>query len=237
MTQRNALTLLQLSRKEMISNTFINSSAMSNAAATLSTAFSSAAAAAGGSTANSSQASYLVSSSGGALELSSSQTSSSLKRQASVRKMLTLSKRKSFIINFKLQIDSVFDSIRKTRPNFVFCLLPEKHMNTKEFMEEINVPFLRSQLKAYQLLAACRIYRQGYPDFLNFEEFQRRFAMFLPAESHALNTLNTSDLMKQTCIQLIKSFDLDSSYYKIGTTQVGKFFVFFLLICAGSLAS
>jgi myosin heavy subunit len=61
----------------------------------------------------------------------------------------------------------------------------------------------------------------GYPDYLNFDEFQRRFAMFITPESSALNnSINTADLIKQTCINIIKSFDLDSSYYKIGTTQV-----------------
>jgi myosin heavy subunit len=152
-TQRNALTLLQLSRKDIISNTFTNSTAMSNAAATLNTTFNG----------NSAQNSYLASSLNAHYDYNSNTSSTSLKRQASVRKMLTLSKRKSFIINFKLQVDSVFDSIRKTKPNFVFCLLPDKRISSekREFLDEVNVPFLRSQLKAYQLLAACRIYRQG----------------------------------------------------------------------------
>jgi myosin heavy subunit len=163
-TQRNALTLLQLSRKEAISQTFINSSAMSNAAAALNTAFNNSNTP--GSSVNVSAQNHLVASMSGYFESGSSNGASatSLKRQASVRKMLTLSKRKSFIINFKLQIDSVFDSIRKTKPNFVFCMLPDKdipNFDLREFLDEINVPFVRSQLKAYQLLAACRIFRQG----------------------------------------------------------------------------
>jgi hypothetical protein len=135
---------------------------MSNAAAALN---GSSASTGGG--ANNPTQSNLVTSMSGYFDSNSSNASASatsLKRQASVRKMLTLSKRKSFIINFKLQIDSVFDSIRKTKPNFVFCLLPEKRvadLEAREFLNEINVPFLRSQLKAYQLLAACRIFRQG----------------------------------------------------------------------------
>jgi myosin heavy subunit len=231
-TQRNALTVLQLSRKEILSSTFLNSAAMSNAAATLSTASST------------NNPSFLLSKeSNENLSLNSiintpnnnnslptTTTTTSLKRQASVRKMLTLSKRKSFIINFKLQIDSVFDSIRKTKPNFVFCFVPD-NKNLPSFSEsevvvapfisdEINAPLMRSQIKAYQILAACRIYRQSYPDYLNFEEFQRRYAMFLFSDSTSQLLNTTVDLVKQGCINIIKSFDLDESYFKIGATQV-----------------
>lgn len=190
---------------------------MSNAAATLSSSLQSNLTTSSASAAN--QANLLLE------NAVSSASSSSLKRQASVRKMLTLSKRKSFVINFKLQIDSVFDSIRKTKPNFMFCLLPDRLSGVSEHHEpsdDINVAYLRSQLKAYQLLAACRIYRQGYPDFLNFEEFQRRYGMFLSLNDTTSSSALTSstDLTKQSCLNIVRSLDLDPTYYKTGTTQV-----------------
>lgn len=61
----------------------------------------------------------------------------SLKRQASVRKMLTMSKRKTFNVNFKLQLDSIFDSMRRTKCNFVFCSLSTT--------EPINSPDIGTQ--------------------------------------------------------------------------------------------
>ena len=115
----------------------------------------------------------------------------SLKRQASVRKMLTLSKRKTFTINFKLQIDSLFDSMRRTKCNFTFCFISttndanyvdqqqqqqQQQRNkyssvltspTEKAMEYLDVPLLRNQLKAYQILASCRMYRLGKIYFLH----------------------------------------------------------------------
>lgn len=185
-TQRNALTCLQESKKEAISTSFYQSLIMSNAAATL-------------------NSNSLASPSLNSLE---SAGTSTLKRQASVRKMLTLSKRKTFTTNFKLQVDSLFDSMRKTKCNFVFCL-----MSSRTNGDDLDVPLVRSQLKAYQILATCRIYRQGYPEFLNLEEFIRRFSMF--------SGEITKDMThKQACLSLIKSFDLDNSLFKIGNTQV-----------------
>ena len=117
---------------------------------------------------------------------------SSLKRQASVRKMLTLAKRKTFMVNFKLQLDSLFDSMRRTRCTFLYCLVPTESAQQQQQQEPLlDIPLVRSQLKAYQILAACRIYRQGYPDSLSFVEFCRGFSIC--AASNTNNpTMNTT---------------------------------------------
>lgn len=160
LTQRNALHLLQDSKKDSISASFSNSATMSSQAAALNHHGV-------GITGNSNTTNSSIYLSSSSLETNSLNqvfnTSSSLKRQASVRKMLTLSKRKTFTINFKLQIDSIFDSMRRTKCNFVFCFLPEQNKlgETSQQAEFLDVPLVRSQLKAYQILASCRIYRQG----------------------------------------------------------------------------
>lgn len=153
--------------------------------------------------------------------------------------MLTLSKRKTFSINLKLQIDSIFDSLRKTKPNFLFCLLPtlmstttttnQQHDNNNSTHQIADISLMRSQLKAYQLLAAARIYRQGYPEHINYEEFERRYSMFMSMTSEtrptSLNTTNTSllnnsDMHKHACVQLLKALELDGSLWRLGSTQV-----------------
>lgn len=168
--------------------------------------------------------------------------------------MLTLSKRKTFSMNLKLQIDSIFDSLRKTRPHFLFCLLPTLLANDSSSTgctNSTDVSLMRSQLKSYQLLAAARIYRQGYPEHFNYEEFERRFAMFLPTSAgqqhtstsslvtnhqqstpELMKTTSTSlangsgnnnsnnDTHKQACVNILKSMDLDSSLWRLGSTQV-----------------
>jgi myosin heavy subunit len=88
---------------------------------------------------------------------------------------------------------------------------------------------MRSQLKSYQLLAAARIYRQGYPEHFNYEEFDRRFALFLPSPSSSssvelssslLRTSLSGDAHKQACVQILKALEIDSSLWKLGSTQL-----------------
>jgi myosin-18 len=153
---------------------------------------------------------------------------SSLKRQASVRKMLTMSKKKTFIINLKLQLDSLFDSLRRTRSNFVFCFVPSSiikisdetttttsSLNEQSSTSLLDVPFLRNQLKAYQVLAACRIYRQGFPDSLTYDEFKRRYSML----TTSLQTDCLTD-SKQACTHMIKSLDFELTQYKLGLNKI-----------------
>lgn len=209
LTQRNSLPLLQQSKRDYIAQSFLSSAAMSNAAAMLSAVNQTSG----------------MSSSGVDSPSSSANAASGLKRQASVRKMLTMSKRKTFSMNLKLQIDSIFDSLRKTRPHFLFCLLPSLPSRSNE----TDISLMRSQLKSYQLLAAARIYRQGYPEHVNYEEFDRRFALFLPSPSSSssvelssslLRTSLSGDAHKQACVQILKALEIDSSLWKLGSTQL-----------------
>ena len=39
----------------------------------------------------------------------------------------------------------------------------------------INVPLLRNQLRGFDMLAAIRLYRHGFPEYLTFREFRRLF--------------------------------------------------------------
>lgn len=39
----------------------------------------------------------------------------------------------------------------------------------------MNVPLLRNQLRGFDLLAAIRLYRHGFPEYLTFREFRRLF--------------------------------------------------------------
>jgi myosin heavy subunit len=63
---------------------------------------------------------------------------------------------------------------------------------------------------------------KGYPEHLNFEEFERRFSMFIVNNSNDSlpNHSHSNDDHKQACVNLIKIFDIDSAFFKFGTTQV-----------------
>ena len=55
---------------------------------------------------------------------------------------------------------------------------------------------------------------------MNFDEFERRFSIFLTNESFANQSLLKNDDHKQACVNLVRSFDLDFTHYKLGNTQV-----------------
>ena len=243
--QRNALALLQSSRHEHVCAAFTRSAHMSSAAANL--------------TSSSTTSTNLAATNTNDIctynEHSSSSSSSSsqlLKRQASVRKMLTLSKRKTFAVNFKLQIDSLFDSIRRTQANFLVCFVAHlgaaaASSTPSQTDMDVDVAVLRAQLRAHQILAACRIYRQGFPDAIGYEHFARRFAntttttsnshSFIPRvkSSHGYDikvaaTTITAE-MRDHCVALLSAapLELDASQYKCGSTQ--------LFFKAGTLAT
>lgn len=135
-------------------------------------------------------------------------------------------KRKTFNVNFKLQLDSIFDSMRRTRCNFIFCSLPTTTqsvpLNKESSYQLLDVNLLRAQLKAYQILAACRIYRQGFPDCLNFEDFERRFSMFSLNANEVVQTHQpqNEDNHKKICLALLNNLELDTSQFKLGISQV-----------------
>jgi myosin heavy subunit len=61
---------------------------------------------------------------------------------------------------------------------------------------------------------------------MNFDEFQRRFSIFLSSEFVSPNQIILkNDDHKQSCINLVRSFDLDSTHYKLGNTQVAEVFI------------
>lgn len=77
-------------------------------------------------------------------------------------------------------------------------------------------------MKFKQLLIMKYMILKGYPEHLSFDEFERRFSMFI-AHNDSFNTSsgNTfNDEHKQACLSLIKLFDIDQAFYKLGTTQV-----------------
>ena len=57
---------------------------------------------------------------------------------------------------------------------------------------------------------------------MNFDEFQRRFSIFLSPELLPNQIILKNDDHKQACINLVSSFDLDTLHYKLGNTQVIK---------------
>ena len=84
-------------------------------------------------------------------------------------------KKRSMCLQVKFQVDSIIETVRKTKCHFVHCILPQHNAGLWELKtpsvpqdkpgatEEVlmNVPLIRSQLRGNELLDSVRIYRQG----------------------------------------------------------------------------
>ncbi|KAI5695578.1 hypothetical protein M8J75_000469 [Diaphorina citri] len=154
---------------------------------------------------------------------------------ASIRRTTTsLHKRRSVPLQVKFTVDSLIETIRRSELRFVHCLLPHHNaglvdprsagQNSHQFDSLVNIPLLRSQLRGSQLLAAVRLYKQGYPRCMPLTEFRRRFALLgaapgsstQPAPSEKGSVVSDD---KGAVEEILLSLDLDHSSYRVGLSQ------------------
>ncbi|XP_037068511.1 unconventional myosin-XVIIIa-like, partial [Pollicipes pollicipes] len=161
----------------------------------------------------------------------------SLRRASSIRRTFTTGpagiKRNSRALLVKFQLDGIVEQLRRTRPRFVHCLLPQhdaglcalrpatapakpaKPGSPEEVV--INVPLLRSQLRGAQLLDALRLHKQGYPEHMPFAEFGRRFALLAP---DAAGEQDEAGDERAAADQLMLQLDVDTTAYRLGLSQI-----------------
>ncbi|KAM9780791.1 unconventional myosin-XVIIIa-like isoform 4-T6 [Syngnathus typhle] len=167
----------------------------------------------------------------------------SLRRVSSIRKTsasgVAAIKRKSVCIQIKLQVDALLDMVRRSRIHFVHCILPKadalKALSGAFFkgveseaqgegadlaLMQLDVPFLRAQLRGSKLLDALRIHRQGYPDHMVFSEFRRRFDVLAPhlTKKHGRNYIVKDE--QRAVEELLESLDLEKSSYYMGVSRL-----------------
>ncbi|KAK2823185.1 hypothetical protein Q7C36_019785 [Tachysurus vachellii] len=159
-----------------------------------------------------------------------------LRRATSMRKTFTTGvaavKKKSLCIQIKLQVDALMDTVRRSRVHFVHCLLPKtdalKTSSSAELQGEscdpglmqLDVSLLRAQIRGSKLLAALRIYRQGYPDHMVFSEFRRRFDVLAPHLTKKLGRNYIVKDEKRAVEELLECLDLEKSSYHMGLSRV-----------------
>ncbi|XP_015760291.1 PREDICTED: unconventional myosin-XVIIIa-like [Acropora digitifera] len=125
--------------------------------------------------------------------------------------------------------DTILDAIRKTKVNFVRCILPvdtagqmdsrdtELGNKTGEDLSSLNVPLVRTQLRSAEMLDAVRIHRQGFPEHMPFGEFRRRFDIL--AASQFRNKGPVLD-EKKAVETLLENLELDQRSYRLGLSQI-----------------
>lgn len=161
------------------------------------------------------------------------QGSAALKRASSLRRAWTSGtaaiKRKSLCLQIKFQVDGLIESIRRTNLHFVHCILPHHHaglsgpggmersQNARNYSKDlIDVPLLRTQVRALALLQALRIHKFGFPESILFTEFKNRFGIIAPAESGLLDKENDKEAVEE----LLQHMDVDKMSYRIGLSQI-----------------
>ncbi|XP_053562144.1 unconventional myosin-XVIIIa isoform X3 [Bombina bombina] len=170
-----------------------------------------------------------------------------LRRATSMRKTFTTGvaavKKKSLCIQIKLQVDALIDAIKRSKIHFVHCFLPKTdawNSDTRllpaarvgssdsdlsgercdaELMQ-VDVPLLRAQIRGSRLLDALRMHRQGYPDYMAFCEFRRRFDVLVPhlTKKHGRNYIVTDE--RRAVEELLEALDLEKSSYHMGLSRV-----------------
>ncbi|XP_078338718.1 unconventional myosin-XVIIIa-like isoform X2 [Crassostrea virginica] len=158
--------------------------------------------------------------------------STSLKRVGSMRRTFMSGtaglKKRSMCLQVKFQVDSIIETIRKTKCHFVHCLLPQHNAGLWELKQGtspqdkpsdenlMNIPLIRSQIRGAELLEGVRIYRQGFPDNMVFGEFRQRFQGLLPVANQPSKEAD----MKQAVLTILDHLDIDKLNYRVGLSQV-----------------
>ncbi|XP_075245104.1 unconventional myosin-XVIIIa-like isoform X2 [Convolutriloba macropyga] len=143
-----------------------------------------------------------------------------LRRQTQVRRgfsSIATVKKNSLSLQVKFQLDFVLGLLRHTQMNFVLCLQPNlKSAGDVGSYSSIDVPFLRAQVQAAQIVSAARMFRVGYPDSVNFDTFIRSYSMLVPADSFTLNPLDE----RVTCESLCNALEVPPGSYALGVTKL-----------------
>ncbi|MED6197401.1 hypothetical protein PIB30_056154, partial [Stylosanthes scabra] len=109
---------------------------------------------------------------------------------------------------FKLQLQSLMETLNSTEPHYIRCVKPNNLLKPAIF-ENANI---MQQLRCGGVLEAIRISCAGYPTRRAFFEFVNRFGLLAPEATEA----NYDE--KTACQKILEKMGLNG--YQIGTTKV-----------------
>ncbi|KAK3084703.1 hypothetical protein FSP39_017720 [Pinctada imbricata] len=157
--------------------------------------------------------------------------STSLKRVGSMRRTFMSGtaglKKRSMCLQVKFQVDSIIETLRKSRCHFVHCILPQQNAGLWELKQTtpsdkptdenlMNVPLVRAQIRGIELLDAVRMYRQGFPDSMAFAEFRHRFEGLLSPANRPSKDVEE----KQAVATILDHLDIDKLNFRVGLSKV-----------------
>ncbi|EDV22061.1 uncharacterized protein TRIADDRAFT_11177, partial [Trichoplax adhaerens] len=119
------------------------------------------------------------------------------------------------------EMDGVLDSLRRTTVRFIHCLVSKHHQTSdsgKKTSDELfNIPLMRKQLSASELIESVRIFRVGYPENVPYGEFRFRFGVLASADKRTKGPIIDE---KTAAKELVEELELDRSTYRFGLTQI-----------------
>ncbi|RLV95098.1 Myosin-1 [Spathaspora sp. JA1] len=136
-----------------------------------------------------------------AMFVNDSHLDTTLKRQSSFKLRTASQKHKD-------QLKTLMDELSLTEPHFVRCILPNLNKSAKLFDKQLVV----NQLRCNGVLEGIRITRAGYPNKMNFEEFNSRYLI--------LHDLELRHEPRETSEMILNHTKLDKNVYKIGLTKI-----------------
>ena len=122
-------------------------------------------------------------------------------------------KRKSPTLNSKLSIDLIMDKIKRSDVHWITCLSPTLNPEQSALTE---MPFLRMQLRGLRVIEAGRLIKQGYPDYLAFDEFQRKFSCLVSGKVGINDYHTKADITKIYA----EALELERSQHRIGRSKI-----------------
>ncbi|XP_069727485.1 unconventional myosin-XVIIIb isoform X2 [Phaenicophaeus curvirostris] len=155
-----------------------------------------------------------------------------LHRNGCVRKTFASSfaavRKRSVCAQLKLQVDALMNLLRRSQLHFVHCFLPGTGMERSDPQPpappdaalRLDVPALRAQLEASQLLDALRLHRIGYADRLLLTQFRRRFQVLAPDVMKKYTSAYELPDESKAIEELFQALDLEKKSVVIGRSQV-----------------
>ncbi|XP_039627666.1 unconventional myosin-XVIIIb-like isoform X2 [Polypterus senegalus] len=142
---------------------------------------------------------------------------------------LAAARRHSACALIKFQADALINLIKKSSTVFLHCFVPhfpEANLRHKVLGTEtgsqfcFDIPMLRTQLRAGQILEALQFYRMGFPDRLAHRDFRRRFQALAPCIMKMYSSVFETPNEKKATEELMLELDLEKRSFALGHTQI-----------------
>ena len=113
---------------------------------------------------------------------------------------------------FKGQLNSLIDSLSKTRVHYVRCIKP----NSEQISNSFNSDLVLHQLKCCGVFEVVQMARAGYPSKYKYEEFSSRYNFLLGFGESGPGGADS----KEACKAILKQFKIEESQYQFGSTRL-----------------